>query len=194
MDGASVSDPQDNHFRNSARGLRQHFCSACSRVFEGSQYDFGMAFNIRKVPYSVEFSKLRVVEPSSRSPRKFALRILVRVAAKIDESDVTLINFTQFRCEFLKSIQKLATCCATANITKNRTRWHVTPERFLAQHRITKNRRCKSTTLVISKNFPLISEVHNPQNTLSFEIFQTEGPGNATGAASAETDGWIVID
>ena len=91
-------------------------------------------------------AKVRVVEPSSRSPRKFALRILVRVAAKIDESDVTLINFTQFRCEFLKSIQKLATCCATANITKNRTRWHVTPERFLAQHRITKNRRCKSTS------------------------------------------------
>ena len=35
-----VSDPQDNHFRNSARGLRQSFCSACSRVFEGSEYDF----------------------------------------------------------------------------------------------------------------------------------------------------------
>ena len=82
----------------------------------------------------------------------FALRILVRVAAKIDESDVTLINFTQFRCEFLKSIQKLATCCATANITKNRTRWHVTPERFLAQHRITKNRRCKSTSVTSALN------------------------------------------
>ena len=84
---------------------------------------------------------------------QFALRILVRVAAKIDESDVTLINFTQFRCEFLKSIQKLATCCATANITKNRTRWHVTPERFLAQHRITKNRRCKSTSVTSALNW-----------------------------------------
>ena len=83
---------------------------------------------------------------------QFALRILVRVAAKIDESDVTLINFTQFRCEFLKSIQKLATCCANANVTKNRTRWHVTPERFLAQHRITKNRRCKSTSVTSALN------------------------------------------